>query len=858
MILFLPFLLMFSVSLARAAPPEYEIVATYSEAEQQIYGSEKVTFTNNGSSSLYEFYLFLYPNLYLEKDPNINPIYYQRAYPVGFNPGEMQITALHDLGGENLPHFPEVFKNRILMRLELPRPIQPGESYQFIVHFKTTIPEKYGVFGYFRNLVTLEGGWYPYLASRLYDQWDFLLSPAPSRLKIHFTMPANRDLIASVPWKESIQTGSSRTLYFEADDLPYFSFSIGSRLEQIERQIGPVKLTYHFRAKDRIYAEEVLKSIEEATSFFIKESGPLPPTQLQLAESFLYQDLVTPGAKTLFLSTKLFKAFPLLKRFHTVRIAKGIFVLLWREKLPREEPWVIEGMAGLETRHFFRDTYGPRPSLEAWLKPISFIPIIDEILYSRDLPLRQIYFSESVSQIVNEDLHSFNNALGDRTSIFFKLYHLLGEQTVDRAVAAYLEEVEAGREPSFRKTVSEVSKTNLEGFFDQWLSGSSALDFGIAKIEKKETKGGYLTSILIRKKGEGIEPLQILVEEENGTIIPIVWQGEGEYHEELLITPSPVSAVELDPDHQSGDPNRFDNRYPHPWKVLVTEFPSPGYDVNTRVVDYSGELQFQRVYDSRNRVALRFSHSGIGDSGGILVSHVLKNHHGVSVGLFYQGPETPIDSPPQKPAGTVHLGYSLAYPDIPNLPRYVQRLSGRYPKIDIMLGYDQRFTGTYESLFMFSTDLRRSYTFSNYHEIAGRFFWAESFGSLFKESRFFLGGPYAMRGYLPRRFEGSNMTLISLEYRFPIYYETDMNLKGLALTHTLQGVLFTDIGNAADYQTLFSFKNYKFDAGAGIRWYLDSLGFYPVIFRLDVSMPIASQVKEENKPHYYISAGQTF
>ena len=115
-----------------------------------------------------------------------------------------------------------------------------------------------------------------------------------------------------------------------------------------------------------------------------------------------------------------------------------------------------------------------------------------------------------------------------------------------------------------------------------------------------------------------------------------------------------------------------------------------------------------------------------------------------------------------------------------------------------------------------------------------------------------------MRGYLPRRFEGNNMVLISLEYRFPIYYETDMNLKGLALTHTLQGVFFTDAGNAADYQTLFSFTNYKFDAGAGIRWYIDSLGFYPVILRVDVAWPVASPVKEEKKAHYYISAGQTF
>ncbi|HZR47625.1 MAG TPA: BamA/TamA family outer membrane protein [Candidatus Manganitrophaceae bacterium] len=859
MILLLPFFLLISLSSAWGASPEYQIVAAYSEEAEQIYGSEKILFTNEGSSPLSELYLFLYPNLYLEKDPNINVLFYQRAYPVGFNPGEMQITAIHDLQGTSLPVSPDVFKSRILMRVRLPTPIPAGGSFEFIVHFKTVIPEKYGVFGYYRNLVTLEGGWHPYLASYQNGRWDLLAPPPPGRWKVRFTLPSDRELVASVPWKESEQTDSNRILYFEADGLPYFSLSFGTRLDRIEKKIGPVELTYLFRSKDRSYSEEILKVISEATDFFLKESGPLPPTRLQLAESYLYQDLVTPSIKTLFLSTKLLKAFPLLKRFHDVRIARGIFVLLWREKLPWEEGWVIDGIAGLETRRFFRDRYGPRPSIEAWLRPIAFIPIIDEILYSRDLPLRQIYFSESVSQVVNEEIPLFNNARAERTSVFYKLYHLLGEETVNLAVSTYLGEIAAGKTPSFRDTITDASKTNLDGFFKQWLSGSTALDFGIEKIEKKIVEEGYLTTLLIRKKGEGVEPIEILAQEINGTTIPMVWQGDTEYHEEVLMTPSPIGSVQLDPDHQSSDPNLFNNRYPHPWKVLVTEFPAPGYDVNTRTVDYSGEIQFQRVYDYRNRVAVHFSHSGIGDSGGVTVSHVLKNNHGLSFGLNYLGPATPIDSPPQEPAGTFHLGYTLSYPDIPFLPLQIQRLTGRYPKIDFAVGYDQRFTGgIYESLFIASADLRRSYLFSNYHEIAARFFWGESFGSLFKDSRYFLGGPYAMRGYLPRRYEGNNMVLISLEYRFPIYYETDMNLKGLALTHTLQGVLFTDTGNASDYQTLLSFTNYKFDAGAGIRWYIDSLGFYPVILRVDVAWPVASQVKEERKPHYYISAGQTF
>jgi outer membrane translocation and assembly module TamA len=48
------------------------------------------------------------------------------------------------------------------------------------------------------------------------------------------------------------------------------------------------------------------------------------------------------------------------------------------------------------------------------------------------------------------------------------------------------------------------------------------------------------------------------------------------------------------------------------------------------------------------------------------------------------------------------------------------------------------------------------------------------------------------------------------------------------------------------------------DMGAGVRWFADSFGIMPVIFRFDVAWPIHSPVAEENVPHFYLSAGQPF
>lgn len=844
---------------ASASTPRYDIVAAYSEEEHRIYGSEKITFTNTGDEHLSELYLFLYPNLYLERDPDIDQNLYKRAYPVDFNPGEQIITSVQDLKGQNLPYFPELFKKRILMKIRLPTPIPPQETFEFLVHFITVIPQKYGVFGYHWNLVTLQGGWHPYLPQFSEGKWDFLLPPPISRFQIRFTLSEHLDLLASSPPEFESREGRDVTYSLQADLLPYFSLSIGEKLAQEEKKIDQVDLVYHFLPRDRAYANQVMKAARKAVSHFLEHSGPLPPTRLQMAEAYLYQDFVTAGAKLLFLNNRLFKVFPLLKRFHEASVARGIFLLLWREKLPWEEAWLIEGMADLEMERFLQKTYGDKPNLEKWLRPIGFIPVIDEILYSKDLPFRQSYFKEKVAPIMNEDIQFFNHPRPEGTAIFSKLENLLGHETIRRVVEDYRKEIQTDKQTSFRKVLYRVSGHTHDWFFEQWLMSNPALDFGIEEIDREQIGEAYKTTITLRKHGEGVEPVEILAIEENGSRIPLVWEGNGEVHQEVLITPSPISVIELDPDKNSSDPNRLNNRDPKLWKILLNRY-GASYDVNTGQLSYKAGLLFQPVYDRENRIGFDFSHKEEGDTARVEFSHIFKNNHTVTVGLSYQGPQTPKDKPPEDRAGTVHVGYSLSYPNIPLLANLnIQRLTGRFPKFNINLGYDQRFTGgKYENLFQVTLDLRRVFSFSNYHEFAGRFLIGQSFGSLFENSRFFLGGDEGMRGFTPLRFEGDNIALISVEHRFPLVYDSDINLAGLALTHTLQGALFADTGMVTDSHNVFQFDEYEADIGAGIRWHVDTLGFYPIIFRFDVAIPIGSTIKAEKKPHYYIAAGFPF
>jgi len=672
------------------------------------------------------------------------------------------------------------------------------------------------------------------------------------------TLKKDLHLIGSSPPSMEGFKDDRQILIMEADDLALFSLSIGRNLRAYETRIGPIEITYHALSKDTRYANQVVTLTEAALQFYIKRFGLPPPTTLQLTGAGLYQDLSTPGTNMLYINNRLFKVFPTLKRFHEASLAYGLYRLLWREKRPAEAWWVIECLAKQDAEAFMEDRHGKTFNLEEWLRPIAFIPLIDQILYSPTLPLRQVYFRESVTPIVSEDVRFFNNPPSESPNVFSKLRNLLGDEMMDRVISAYLKQKNESA-TSFRAVLSKTTGQDWDWLIDQWLSARLKLDFEIVDIETEEIDGMHETAIQIKKNGEGIEPLQINVYGDDGTKTPLVWDGVGETHRFHLKTRSPVKTIELDPHKLSNDPNRMNNRAPHQWKVLLDQF-SLNYDFQTQFLSYSAGLLFQRLYDSKNWFRLSFSHSDSSDFMHLGYSHIMDDSHIITTGLTYEEIEADPDlGRLEEKAGFASLGYKYVFSDAPLLTESVQRLTTTFPSLSVGLTYNQQFTSdVYDNSLLLKIDLRRIVAFSNYREIGGRVFIGQSVGKLFENSRFYLGGSNGMRGYTPLVFEGENMSLFSVEYRFPIFYETDINFLSLMHTHTWQGVIFTDSGMVDDSHNVLKVHQFKSDVGVGLRFFVDLFGVYPSILRADVAVPIASPREDEQKVHYYLNVGQSF
>jgi hypothetical protein len=839
-------------SFSRAAP-RYEIIAGFDREAHRISGSEIIFFDNTSKVPLTEVYLFLYPNLYLEREPLDQFDLVPKAYPKAFNPGQMTLSTVQDAEGEDLVYLYE--KSFAMVRVFLQKPLPPGKRGRLRIAFTSLIPEKSGMFGYIRETTYLQGGWHPYLAPLSDAGWDTDAPLTPSDFEILLTLDSDLAVIASGPSELAASREGKKVLLLKGEKIPFYTLVIHPGHPRNVLVKEQTALSYTYIPGDVKYAAPTLNIVEEVVDYFIERYGTVDLRALQMAEVSLYQDLVSPAEGVLFLSSRLFKVFPYLRRYHEASLARGVLFVLWKKRLAWEAEWVAEGLADRDAQTFLLIKYHGEQSLARLLSPISFIPVIDQILYSRELPLRQVYFKEAVFPPFNEDIRFLWVLRPPGGAIFTKLKNLLGKETLERIVDEYFLRLNRGQRPHFVEVSQKFSQENLGGFYAQWLRSNPVVDFSLEKVEKERLDGNYATTIEIAKKGEGVEPLKIRVREKNGNELILVWDGKGERHQERLITPAPVNLVELDPQLEVNDANRFNNREPHQWKVLLNRL-GAGYDFQTSEINYNIEFAFQRVYDERNRITTDFTHDEERNGGGVSYTHVFLNSQAITASLAFEKRRL---SATEGSSGIFGLAYQFSYPRVPLAVEYVQRLSGTVPPINIQTSYLQRFTGgDFDRVMQLNMDMKRVFRFSNYHGLGVRAFLGQSLGDLFKGSRYDLGGVDGIRGYTPLAFIGDNMFLLSAEYRFPIFYETGMNLFGLALTRAIQGAIFTDTGMVGGSHNTFQFKKYRADVGASLRFFFDALGFYPAIVRFDVAVPIDSPLPAEREPHWYLSAGQPF
>ncbi|MEO5656952.1 MAG: hypothetical protein ABIO65_06050 [Nitrospiria bacterium] len=855
-----------------AGPPLdilYEIDVTISPADHTIGGVATLTIANHSGLTLNDLMLTLYPNIYREPNAALSRAKFENIYPHTFSPGSMTITAIETAEGTPIEYGVVDYagpQSHTLARAFLPRPLPTGQSMHLRIAFTTTIPEKVGIFGHTQGITLLKGGWHPFVSAFRAGEWAVELLPDPARFEVRITAPramnlAGADLIASDP-QSGTETWRHRSTRRATVALAFSPF-----YQQRVQQDGETRLRYFYLPENRRYVREVMDSLHRGLTFYRKEYGKSPVPEIVVASGYLHQDLGAGHEGLMVISTRLFKVFPPLKKYHDAELVKGLLFTLWRGRLPDEEAWVLEGLAEAGTQIYLRERYRRAPNLLRLLKPFAFHPIVDQILYSKNLPLRQIYFKESTPIVPREDLSLFNNKRPDGSTMFFKLTALLGMDTVNEVFQRYVDLASRGEAKPFRVVVQEVTGRDLDWFYRQWLSVNPSTDFAIRSAHQVRHADGYHTTLEVTKEGEGVEPVTIRLHQRQGPPLTTTWLSYESAFHETFVTPSAVQVVELDPEHKTSDFQRANDRTPPAIKFILEKFPGVSYDFQTKMLSYDFSAYFQRRYDEHNILRISYARNENSTSGLLTFNHsfdrrvlAYSTRQSLSLGVAssrqFVAPGS-ITTTTEAPFTAVRVSHVLSNAQVPlgYSDEVQQLLFGAIPYSTLTTTLSQKVLGSdHPYALLARVDMRRQWAFGTLHELAGRALFGQSAGGFHEERRFTLGGSGGMRGYSPTNLIGESILLGSLEYRRPVFRELDANIWGLTLLRRLQVAVFGDIGAIPG-------DRYRTDAGAGFRLTHEFLGLYPVVTRFDIAFPIGVEDRlkpDEQNPHFYVTAGQPF
>jgi hypothetical protein len=99
----------------------------------------------------------------------------------------------------------------------------------------------------------------------------------------------------------------------------------------------------------------------------------------------------------------------------------------------------------------------------------------------------------------------------------------------------------------FFSTADAVSGRDLNGFFDQVYRSSNVFDYGVQHLASTAANGRFHTTLVVRRFGEAIFPVDVLITFRNGEQITEQWDGRDRWKLYVYDRASQALSAQVDP-----------------------------------------------------------------------------------------------------------------------------------------------------------------------------------------------------------------------------------------------------------------------------------------------------------------------
>ncbi len=594
---------------------QYKLDVSLDTAAKTVSGTLEAYWVNNSDDSVPDIQMHLYMNAFrndlttFSTESGISPRYGE------MDSGWIEINSLKNRKGVDLipmmryisPDDANV-NDMTVAQIILPEPTPPGDTVFLNINFKTKLPSRIIRTGFNDNFYFV-AQWFPKFG--VYEKtgmryaekgaWNCHQFHANSEFysnhsvyDVKITLP-QRYVVGSggVLITEEGTLDGLKTLTIRAEDIVDFAWSAWPGYLVHKDQWEHVSITLLIPGSRSGQAERQMTAVKNALEYFSDNVGPYPWPHLTFIDppsigsgsgGMEYTTLFTTSSSDI---TPEFLHMPEMVTVHEFGHAYFMGILASNEF---EEPWLDEGINTFWESRIMDHYYGKTTGM------------IDHplIKMSNRSYGRIAYTISENRQVADNTFYSWNYPFGiygmmsyNKASVWLNtLMGIIGVETTNEIFREYYRKW-AFRHPSgedFVNIVNEVVSrdqgekygTGMNWFFEQTLYGTGICDYSVAGIENEKYRpplskieaddsskirlsvsDSLFTAVArIRRQGEIMLPVGVLIHFTNGDEIVENWDGRSRYKEFRYTGPREIQWVKIDPDFKiTMDVNYINNSY---------------------------------------------------------------------------------------------------------------------------------------------------------------------------------------------------------------------------------------------------------------------------------------------------------
>ena len=840
-----------------------------------ITGTVELEVENRGAAALDRVYLWLYPNRLARVPAGIDDVSFYWLYPRRHDPGSMALEQV-SIDGRDVKARPEPHAAAGPGTLvSVPAGLPPGARVRLRARYRAHAPRRYGGFGCVDGGCTLAGGFYPMPAALDAAGWD--LSAAPPRADHDVTVELGRP--ASIVLFDQWSGNQAARLRVRAPSAPYATLIVAPRHFESSRRVAGAELRFlspdppppapdasrvilAYTAEDQ--AGQALDTAAAALALL----GDLGrrPRSLTMVSAPLRFELASAHDQVVLVSDRFFRIWPAerFRKFHRRQLAAAVFAHQLIKSLGDRDD-APDLVASYLSDLFVLRRYDRAEFMQNILRPVSFVPAIDQLLYAPQTMFADAYFGGVTGgDALRDSPRRFMHTRPRGRLHHEKLRDLVGAEALDRAVRAAL----AGH--PLRAALEEAAGARLDWFFRQWSLPHPRVNYRLVSHRSLRLTGGrHRNHVVIARDTEPgdpppIEPVAILAVDQDGRRNRLRWSGRGQRATITYESDAPIEWAWVDPDSRLietsvGDPGRharFDNRDRHPLRFVYNNL---GVLLNvsdlsalvaadftlSRVHDLEDQIRFVAYTSAAVRYGLTASYRR-GFGGEVtpdrLLGRAILSLAGARLdGDFFTAGDEAERSATQLSL-TASIGGDTQVFEFEPLARTDARVYGsatltRRDEIaaapaDLLLSGE---LGAWSS---------RTITPRGGHTLAGELGIAAAVGDIQSRSQLLsAGGATGVRGFAPGALFGRALASARGEYRHAFVHDLDWNFGHYTFVRGFGGVAFVDAGllsPCGSYLPDGREAAYA-SAGYGVQVFYDSFGTLASLMRFDVAFRLAGE-----------------